>query len=80
MKKLVLASVLALATVAQAYVVSDEARLVQKFEKDGVLTEVYMQQTYADETTFCSQLITLKYEVATKKLISSTSKESCSRH
>ncbi len=81
MKKvmMIFALVLGAAVSAQAYVPSDDANLVQQFEKDGVLTKVYRQTTYADQTVFCSQTITLKYDAVTKELLSSDSKEVCHR-
>lgn len=72
-------AVLAFSVLAQAYVPSKEARLVQKFEKDGVLTLVYMQETYADAYEYCTQIITLKYDAKSNELLSSDSKESCNR-
>lgn len=78
-KALLMVSLVAVSSLAQAYVPSKEARLVQKFEKDGVLTLVYMQETYADAYEYCSQLITLKYDAQSKELLSSDSKETCNR-
>lgn len=79
MKKMILAALLVVSTNAFAVVIDSSAKLVQKFEENGVVTEVYVQETYADETTYCSQTIVVKTDKATAKVLSTEAKERCNR-
>lgn len=54
------------------------AHLVQSFEENGQLVQVYVQESFADETTYCSVKTIIKTDLKTKKIISSESTEKCS--
>lgn len=58
---------------------STDAVLISETEVNGIITQVYAQISYSDETMMCRQTITIKKEKATDKVLSSDAIESCRR-
>jgi hypothetical protein len=77
MKLIIMLSLALFSITGSAYVYDNHIHLVSEVVEGNLLKKTYVREIYTDKMQFCYEEIVVTFELDTKKLISSESRESC---